>query len=263
MGKLKNELVGAIKTILRPVTKNFTYSYRFVDTPLKLKGGLGSARVKTAPSKEEKFIAALNFTNKVAYDIGGHLGIFAVYLGKSVSPGGQVFSFEPNPECFRQINEHLKLNEISNVQVFNVGIADEKKSRTLTVRKHLSATGSMEEHIQSDILKEKGSRMLQVQTDSLDSIIREKKLPAPDFIKIDIEGMEYPALLGMAETLKTAKPELYIEIHGAGREIKSKNIRQIVGFLKEYDYSILHVESETEITSENAEVAMEGHIYCN
>ena len=88
------------------------------------------------------------------------------------------------------------------------------------------------------------------------------KLPKPDFIKMDVEGMEYNALLGMAETISKYKPSMCIEIHGADKESKIENVQRIVKFLDSHGYSIYHVESERAVTNNNAQTAKWGHIFC-
>jgi hypothetical protein len=98
--------------------------------------------------------------------------------------------------------------------------------------------------------------------DSLDHIVLMNHLPKPDFIKIDIEGMEYEALLGMAQVVHECFPSLYIEIHGADEGSKTANIRRIVELLQSWGYSILHVESKQNITGDNHQVGATGHIFC-
>jgi hypothetical protein len=126
----------------------------------------------------------------------------------------------------------------------------------------MPGSGSMEKYIQLQILKEIGHKSLQVEVDTLDGCIEANKLPKPDFIKIDIEGMEYNALLGMAETISKYKPPMYIEIHGADKESKIENIQRIVKFLDLHGYSIYHVDSRQAVTNNNAQIAKEGHIFC-
>lgn len=157
---------------------------------------------------------------------------------------------------------NVELNGLDNVEILNIGIGDKRETKTLVVRCYNSATGSMEKNIQSHILKEIWSKSLQVEVDTLDRCIEANKLPKPDFIKIDIEGMEHNALLGMAETISKYKPSMYIEIHGADKESKIENVQRIVRFLDLYGYSIYHVESEQAVTNNNAQIIKEGHIFC-
>ena len=58
---------------------------------------------------------------------------------------------------------------------------------------------------------------------TLDDEISQAGLPAPDFIKIDIEGWEIEALRGARNTLNLHKPALFLEMHGETiREKKAK-----------------------------------------
>jgi hypothetical protein len=103
----------------------------------------------------------------------------------------------------------------------------------------------------------------QVSITSLDDDIREMGLPAPDFIKIDIEGGELDALVGARHTLMTHKPRLFLEMHGETMNLKRKKVAAIVACLHELGYrDIRHVESGARIDTDNSSVAAEGHLYC-
>jgi hypothetical protein len=107
-------------------------------------------------------------------------------------------------------------------------------------------------------------RSEQIQVVALDQDIVAHSLPAPDLIKIDIEGFELEALRGARETLLTYRPRLYLEMHGETMNQKRRNVAAIVAYLEELGYrDILHVESGAKITSANAAVAAQGHLYCS
>ena len=63
---------------------------------------------------------------------------------------------------------------------------------------------------------------------TLDEII-EKKFPAPDLSKIDVEGAENKVLRGASKLLKN-KPKLLIEIHSI------RSMYDVVNLLKDYGY---------------------------
>jgi len=259
---IKYVLMGLIKPILTPLTKNYTYRDSFGGVSIKLKGGLGFLCAKHHPTPEENFLSNLELKGKTIYDIGGYIGVLTIFFAKTSGESGKVITFEPNPKSYAKIKENVALNNLDNVQILNIGIADKRETKTLVARSSVPGTGSMEKNIQQCILKEKSVESLQVEVDTLDCCIETNKLPKPNFIKIDIEGMEYSALLGMRETIGRDKPSLYIEIHGTDKESKIANIRRIVKFLDLNEYSIYHVESGQVVTNDNAQIAREGHIFC-
>lgn len=146
--------------------------------------------------------------------------------------------------------------------MLQIAIGKESGRRVLAFRMSGTGTASLQEGLKANISREGESQTINVDVDSLDHLISVQKLPQPDFMKVDVEGLEMEVLSGMEDTLKQCKPELLIEIHGAGRESKLKNAGKIVDFLIDQRYSLRHVESNLEITANNFEIAREGHLYC-
>lgn len=260
--KMRYALDGLAKSVLAPIIRNYTYTIEYGGIDVKLRGGLRFLGFIRRTEAEEHFLSNLDLNGKTIYDIGSHIGIWTIFFAKSSAKAGQVIAFEPNPETYAKLRTNVDLNGINNVKILAIGIGDRQVKKTLVVRHHNSGTGTMDEKMQAHILKERGSRSLQVDVDTLDGCIEAYNLPKPDFIKIDIEGMEYYALLGMSETISKFNPKLFIEIHGADKNRKIDNIRRIVEYLDIHGYSVYHVESEQTITNENAQIANEGHIFC-
>lgn len=257
-------LKEVIISVLRPLLKNHIYTSRNGLTKgLKQKGGLGFIP-KRLLTQEEKFLLGLDINGQTIYDIGGNAGIFTIFFARSVGKKGKVITFEPNPQCCNMILEHLKLNNLNNVEVHQIALGKNREKATLAVRKSETGTGSLQEDIKASILQEKGAETIQVEIDTLDNQITTNNLPKPDFVKIDVEGLEMDVLHGMSETIEAHKPKLFIEVHGVDMQRKIENVQRVVEFLIAREYSIYHIESGETITSSNsnAQIAKEGHIFC-
>ena len=97
----------------------------------------------------------------------------------------------------------------------------------------------------------------------LDEDIQRAGLPPPQFVKLDIEGMEFAALQGMESTLSLHHPAIFMEIHGATDKEKEENVARILAWLNQKGYRrILHVESGQPATPGNVPQVSSGHLYC-
>jgi len=251
-------------SLLKSLLADYVHKTRYGSVRIKRKWGAGSlSGIIHRATPEEDFLTSLDLKGKTVYDIGGFIGLLSVVFAKAVGQTGKVIVFEPNEENHAQLLETLRVNRVDNVRVLKLGISDTKgKEQPFIVHENFGATGSLDQEIQSQIVKTGRFKHLHIDVDTLDNAVATYGLPKPDFIKIDIEGMEYQALLGMTEILRTGSPQFHIEIHGADQLSKRENIGRIVAFLESQGYLIWHVETRQDIHSDNSVIAREGHIFC-
>jgi FkbM family methyltransferase len=138
---------------------------------------------------------------RVFYDVGANAGFYTLLAAKCMS-GGTVIAFEPVPENVAYLRRHIHLNRLQNVRLIEAAVSDcddmigFRCGRTRS-EGQLSPNGE-----------------LKVQSVTLDSLISREILPSPHFIKMDIEGGEYKALLGARTCFERLRPELFLATHG-------------------------------------------------
>ena len=245
---------------------NITYTQRHgLIRGMKRKGGLGFLpEILARPGHleaEHRFLRSLNLQRRVVYEIGAFQGILTLFFSGRAA---QVIAYEPNPASYRRVMDNLRLNGRTNVQLRNLAVGERAGSLTLHCDPLMPGAASGDPLVAGQIRTGAAKTIsVEVPVVSLDEDIASDNLPAPDFVKIDIEGMELPALRGMTQTLTRHHPEIYLEVHGATVEHKERNVREIVRFLNEHGYHDLrHIETGTAISSANATVAREDHLYC-
>lgn len=231
---------------------------------MKRKGGLAWLPAWTglpSATPEQEFWNSLDLRGLTVYDLGAFQGLLTLFFARQAR---QVVSYEPNAKNHARLMDNLRLNRIENVQVRKVGIGSKLATVTMVTPLAMPGGGSVEPATVEGLLNTR----MRVQYESisivtLDYDIRHMSLPAPDFIKIDIEGEELPALRGAQRTLAECKPRLFLEMHGETMNLKRKNVAAIVAYLNEFGYrDILHVESKTLISLANSSIAAQGHLYC-
>jgi FkbM family methyltransferase len=145
----------------------------------------------------EKMIAP----GSIVYDLGGHAGFYTLLASELVGPAGKVFVFEPVPRNLAHIKEHLRINRASNVTVIEAAVSDK------------SGVCQFDESPNSSMGKLAPDGKLTVKTVALDELIARGDIPAPDYVKIDIEGGEMLALLGARRMLES-HPTIFLATHG-------------------------------------------------
>lgn len=261
-GSRRHRLIAALSRLLSGV--HYT-SRRGLTRGLRRVGGLGWVPTwltgGATPTLEEQFFRRLELAGETIYDIGAFHGIFTLFFAQRAA---RVVAFEPSPDSRARLWRNVQANGFTNVTVCDVGVGAVAARVPLNFDPRMAGAATISPELQRS-LQQQGRRVenTQIEVVRLDDYIVAQALPVPTFIKLDVEGMELPALEGMRRTLETHHPRLYIEMHGATIDEKRANARRVVSFLSSAGYQlILHVESGSAVAPETAEVAAEGHLYC-
>ncbi len=225
---------------------------------MKRKGGLGWLPIRPQATAEQQFWQKLDLGGQIIYDIGAFQGLLTLFFA---SRAKHVVSYEPASKNHARLIENLRLNDITNVTARKVGLGSSRRSASLCFLPLMPGGASIEASTIEGIRRFPHA-VEEIPITTLDEDIRDNALPAPDFIKIDVEGLENEALLGARQTL-ASHPALFLEMHGETMNEKRRKCSEIVAILEEAGYrDILHVESSSRVTSGNTAVAVEGHLYC-
>lgn len=160
------------------------------------------------------------------WDIGANIGFYTLLFTTLTGPKGQVIAFEPAQTTGEYLKKNIKLNQHTNVQVIEKGISDQAGTAQLFSSNTALAEGT------ASILKQTGEVSETIAIDTLDNLA--DTLPSPDFIKIDIEGLQNEALKGGMKILRQAKPMIMLEID---RDEPEKNV-QLAHIIKELGYEV-------------------------
>lgn len=156
--------------------------------------------------------------DSIFIDIGANIGLYTLFASKIINKNGQIISFEPFSENFKSLAKNVSLNRVSNVSLEKMAIGEKDGVIKLYYDENEKNSGMV-----STISLEKGAQE-EVKLISLDSYLKNESFTKIDLIKIDIEGFEHSALLGMKSTLTRYHPTLLIEILNTDKSFTNESI---------------------------------------
>jgi FkbM family methyltransferase len=155
------------------------------------------------------------------FDVGACLGYYSMLAARLVGPEGSVHAFEPVPWIVPLLEENL--GDFPRARVIEKAICDKTGPAKLHLAK-LPWIGT------SSIKPEGAGRQeADVLTTSLDEYCYSREV-FPDFIKLDVEGVEEPALRGAERLLREKSPTVALEIFNSLRE-EDRRALQTIGDL--------------------------------
>jgi FkbM family methyltransferase len=168
-----------------------------------------------------------NYQPKVIYDIGANVGMAALYF-MCVYPQAQILAFEPVPANYEICALNLSNSPEAKSYPWAIGAAtgtatfefDQKDLRG-------GRLGRLEGKKASSLQK------IEVPVFSLRDVIEKRGCPAPDFLKIDVEGAEMDVLKGLGTEPAHAKIML-IETHGPAVELA------VLKWLADHRFTLRH-----------------------
>jgi len=181
-------------------------------------------RYETFSSKEPETLEWINTMppETVLWDIGANVGLYSVYAAKKRNC--KVWAFEPSVFNLELLARNIYLNELTNnICIVPIALSDKLGSSKMYMTSTewggaLSTFGETYgwdgKTIQQIFeFKTMGLRMIDA--------VQMLSIPQPDYIKMDVDGIEHLILKGGAEVLKSVKGVL-IEINDAFQEQSSQ-----------------------------------------
>jgi FkbM family methyltransferase len=166
----------------------------------------------------------------IVIDIGAHIGRYTITSSKQIGNTGKVVAIEADPDNFELLKRNIALNNLTNVLPLNYAVFS---TRTRIKLYEQSASAKYNSVMLTRAAKTKN--YVEVNADTLDSILKHNGINQVNWIKIDVEGAEFEVLKGSAETLSRENISLLVEVHN----IKDpSHYRNIVDFLNHHNYEI-------------------------
>ncbi len=147
----------------------------------------------------------------VVYDVGANIGYVSLLLAHQVGEDGKVFAFEALPANVERLKTNIRLNRRQEqISVVAAAVIDRDAPTTFLVHDSTSMGKAAGSAGRAEVYRQG----ITVDGITLDRFVLDHHHPLPQLIKIDIEGGEVLALKGMCRLLQSARPQLFVELHG-------------------------------------------------
>ncbi len=188
-------MTDTVSTVVRDVTLNL----------------VGYTRALELCARMNRETEVLDFIDRIQpgevfYDLGACEGRFALYAALR---GVRCYAFEPEALNFKAMQENVALNgaeAASLLTPLNYAVGESNHESTIKIGQpwagghhRVLADVSSRADLDFDFVSEQPVAVV-----ALDEFVEAQKLPAPDYMKVDVDGSELPFLKGARRTLSSA-----------------------------------------------------------
>ncbi len=213
-------------------------------------------RIDTFFSKEPETLDWIRKFDKkkdiIFWDIGANIGLYTIYAGLTHS-NCKIVSFEPSSNNLRSLALNISMNKLENrVKIFTNPLSDEN-DKFLMMREDEFTEGSAlncfnEQYNHEGKYKEFNINY-QLLGKNIDNIIKSKILEIPDYIKIDVDGIEHLILEGAGLFLKDKKiKSISVEVNENFRD----QYERVLKILKINDFKFIQKKQNNELRLSNS-----------
>jgi FkbM family methyltransferase len=187
---------------------------------------------------DKKIREELKIKEGVFIDVGANGGMHTIPAALSLGQKGEVIAIEPEPKNFSILEKNVEINNLKNVICINTACFKEEKILKLFLDKEGQGGHSL---MKDTPIKKEG--FIEIKTQTLDNIIKIKKIKRVDLIKLDVEGAELDVLKGAKIILSKYKPKIIFEAWD------EKYLNKISVFLSDFKYKIKRIDENNYIAN--------------
>jgi FkbM family methyltransferase len=235
---------GGVKHVPHPHAPQYQFyfdGYRNIGWTL---GGLSSFE-----SGEFQFVRDLLKRKRVAcaWDVGANVGLWSLFFAGIEPPIKEIVALEPDQANLKFLRINKEKNKIDRLRIRDVALSAEPGTTTFYADGMTGSTGGLERESTFIESMYGGKRQeIQVQVSTVDAEIA-SGLPAPQFMKIDVEGHELSVLKGAKKMLAQHRPPMILEV--------LRNHDEIADLLRRYGYQFFNAMDGKPIDRPEVETA--------
>jgi FkbM family methyltransferase len=239
----KKRLRGAAKFALPYVAKVFRNrlaqkAMRFSELSFCLIQGKGSGSGWDISSEINVAASLVNTKTPVLLDVGANWGHWSTGMLKLFPQCSKLLIVEPQAKCV----EALTRIEFPDKIIFPCAVADKAGELDFFTSEEAESwsPASLYERVETYFSDVK-QRKLSVPVMKLDDILESSGILSVDFMKMDIEGAEFPALKGAEASFRHSKIKALSFEFGSGNINSRTFFRDFWDFLRRYNFSIFRI----------------------
>ena len=207
-------------------------------------------RVNTLYSKEPETIEWINEFSKrkkiIFWDIGANIGLYSIY-NSIKNKNTFSIAFEPSSSNLRVLSRNISLNKLQKkIKIFSLPLTKNLKGFMPLKERFFQEGGSMNvfgEKFNFEGKKLKSEMYYDLFGINIKFLLDNKLLDIPDYIKIDVDGIEHLILEGAGSYLKNKKiKSISIEIN-ENFKLQYLNVLKI---MKNNNFVIRHKKNNIE-----------------
>lgn len=183
-----------------PVLVGAGRGHRFDPAGLRTSARIALGRYEPAV---DAFLREVLAEASVFVDVGAHTGYFSRVALRTMPAAGRIVAFEPDDEAREQLRA---VGDAPRLEVRAEALGGADADGTLLV-----TPGSCS-RLDTTAPQGSGASSQSVQVRALDNLIAAGEFPAPDVLKIDVEGAETAVLAGATAALAAVRA-LVVECH--------------------------------------------------
>jgi FkbM family methyltransferase len=141
----------------------------------------------------------------VIFDVGANFGEFALIASEIFKAKGTIFCFEPSVFTYEKLTKSIEVaNAADHIKAKNFGFgAIQERVKLYSSKKGASIASVYDLKRPSEEFSEEFIEEIELRT--IDEFCIEEKINSIDYLKVDIEGHEFQALLGAVKMIEGKK----------------------------------------------------------
>jgi FkbM family methyltransferase len=199
-------------------------------------------RVDTLFTKEPETIEWINNFEKknkiIFWDIGANIGLYSIYAAQKYNDI-DVVSFEPSTSNLRILSRNISVNNlVEKIKINQLPLGEKKNTNLIMHESEFIEGWSMNAF--GDPIDHQGKKFNSKQSysifgNNINFYIENKVLDFPNYIKIDVDGLEHKILKGGNKCLENEKlKSLSIELN----ENYIEQFEEVTRIMKEHNFLI-------------------------